>query len=302
MKPNGWRVWRNISKVAQDGGVFDCKDELLELLRQGPGEEARREVMPGEKGPLPSRWSLRSIRVSYPKLLGYSLSGIWYFLQGLGLQLRSSKVQMWSPDPEYANKKAHLLDCLRQTALHSEKNTFLFMDEMGFYRWADPSPLWEAETPVAERAGGNNCQWRIIGVLNALSGQADYLDNYIIGRRQIIAMYQKIARVYSAFEKIYVAQDNWSVHQHPDVLNALKEYPQIEPVWLPTYSPWLNPIEKLWRWLRQAVLNMHALAKDWQELRNRVRLFLQQFDHGSPELLRYVGLHGNGNLALALTL
>lgn len=153
------------------------------------------------------------------------------------------------------------------------------MDEMGYYRWTDPSAIWKAETPIAERAGGNNCQWRIIGVRNALSGQIDYLDNYIVGRRQIIALYKKIATVYSTFEKIYVAQDNWSVHQHPDVLKALKDFPHIEPVWLPTYSPWLNPIEKLWRWLRQAVLRMHHLANDWKQLRDRVRLFIQQFDH-----------------------
>ena len=191
--------------MVQDGGGFDCKDELLEHLRQGPGEEARREVMPNDKGPFPSRWILRSIRASFPRLANYSLSGIWYFLQGLDLQLRSPKVQMWSPDPEYASKKSHLLDCLRQTAFHRQKITFLFMDEMGYYRWTDPSAIWEAETPIAERAGGNNCQWRMIGVLNALSGQTDYLDNYIIGRRQIIAMYHKIATVYSSFEKIYVA-------------------------------------------------------------------------------------------------
>ena len=256
--------------------------------------------MPSDQGPLPSRWILRSIRASIPRLASYTLSGIWYFLQGLGLQLRSPKVQMWSPDPEYASKKAHLLDCLRQAALQRQKTAFLFMDEMGYYRWTDPSAIWEAETPLAERAGGNNCQWRMIGVLNALSGQTDFLDNYIVGRRQLIAMYQKIATRYSAFEKIYVAQDNWSVHQHPDVLNALKDLPQIEPVWLPTYSPWLNPIEKLWRWLRQAVLKMHHLARDWKELRHRVRLFIQQFDHGSTELLRYVGLLGDGCLALAI--
>jgi putative glutamine amidotransferase len=32
---------------------------------------------------------------------------------------------MWSPDPEYASKKAHLLDCLRQTALDRQKTAFL---------------------------------------------------------------------------------------------------------------------------------------------------------------------------------
>jgi len=134
--------------VVQDGGGFDCKDELLERLRQGPREEARREVMPSGKGPLPSRWILRSIRASFPKLADYTLSGVWYFMQGLGLQLRSPKVQMWSPDPEYVSKKAHLLDCLRQTALHRQKTAFLFMDEMGYYRLADPSAIWKQKHPL----------------------------------------------------------------------------------------------------------------------------------------------------------
>jgi hypothetical protein len=125
--------------VVQDGGGFDCKDELLERLRQGPSEEARREVMPSDQSPLPSRWILRSIRASIPRLASYTLSGVWYFLQGLGLQLRSPKVQMWSPDPEYASKKAHLLDCLRQTALHNKKAAFLFMDEMGTVGRPSPS-------------------------------------------------------------------------------------------------------------------------------------------------------------------
>jgi putative transposase len=47
-----------------------------------------------------------------------------------------------------------------------------------------------------------------------------------------------------------VIQDNWNIHTHPEVLTALARYPRIKPVWLPTYAPWLNPIEKLWRWVR----------------------------------------------------
>jgi hypothetical protein len=76
--------------------------------------------------------------------------------------------------------------------------------------------------------------------------------------------------------------------------------PRIEPVWLPTYAPWLNPIEKLWRWLRQDVLKMHRLAAHWSELRKRVNTFLDQFAEGSADLLRYVGLSGDGKLASAI--
>ena len=69
-------------------------------------------------------------------------------------------------------------------------------------------------------------------------------------------------------------------------------------MWLPTYAPWLNPIEKLWRWLRQDQLYVHRLAQDWSVLRQRVNAFFDQFAAGSHALLRYVGLLGEGKLAV----
>jgi hypothetical protein len=102
---------------------------------------------------------------------------------------------------------------------------------------------------------------------------------------------------YPGARRIYVVPDNWSIHAHPDVRAALGRWPRITPVWLPTYAPWLNPIEKLWRWLRRDVLQMHRLAGDWAALRGRVNGFLDQFAGGSRALLRYVGLLGDGRLA-----
>ena len=43
----------------------------------------------------------------------------------------------------------------------------------------------------------------------------------------------------------------------------MADLPRLEIAWLPTDSPWLNPIEKLWRWLPQDVLTLHRLADDW---------------------------------------
>ena len=76
--------------------------------------------------------------------------------------------------------------------------------------------------------------------------------------------------------------------------------PRLEPVWLPTYAPWLNPIEKLWRWLRQDVLKLIHLTDDWRTLRARVNAFLDRFASGSQALLRYTGLIGDGHLAYVL--
>ena len=94
-------------------------------------------------------------------------------------------------------------------------------------------------------------------------------------------------------------QDNWSIHAHPDVLATVAALPRLEPVWRPTYAPWLTPIEKRWRWLKGDVLKQHRLAADWAALRRRVAAFLDQFAAGSPALLRYVGLLGDGPLAQA---
>lgn len=285
-------------------GVLDRKEELVERLRQGPGEEARREVVVTPDGPPPSRWTLRTIRATFPWLREYTLSGVWRVLDRYDLRPRSARVQQYSPDPEYVPKVARLYQCLREAALAPEEIVFLFMDEMGYYRWPTPAADWApaapAPAPVAQRTGENNRQWRIIGTLNALTGRVDYLEDYIVGRKKVIAMYRHVDQVYFQAQRIYVAQDNWSIHKHEDVLNALADLPRIEPVWLPTYAPWLNPIEKLWRWLRQDVLKMHRLAADWEKLRCRVNAFLDQFAFGSQDLLHYVGLLGDGKLAQAI--
>src|SRR5579859_25012 len=304
MRRAGWRAcWRG-GTVARIGGAFDWRDEILPRLRHGPGVEAQREVAATGSGPPPSRWILRSIRVTFAELADYSLSGVWRVLDRLGLRLRSARVQQYSPDPTYDEKERHLLACLEEAARFPDEVVVLFIDEMGYYRWPVPAHDWAPAAPiappVAERAGATNRQWRIIAALNALTGRVDYRENYIVGRDQVIRFHDQLARAYPAARRIYLVEDNWSIHQHPDVVAARAVLPRLEPVWLPTYAPWLNPIEKLWRWLRQGVLKMHRLASEWTELRTRVNAFLTQFASGSHALLRYVGLLGEGKLARAL--
>jgi hypothetical protein len=276
----------------------------VERLHQPPGEEARREVGATPSSPPPSRWNLRTIRVSVPGLSEYSLSGVWRVLARCQLPLRSARLQQWSPDPDYQPKVAHLEDCLRAVAQEAERRALLFLDEMGYTRWPDAARDWMAAAPaaptLARRGGPNHRQQRIVGALNALTGQVDFLDNYLVGRKQLGLFYRQLDRAYAWAERVYVVQDNWSIHSHPDVQADLAELPRLEVVWLPTYAPWLNPIEKLWRWLREDILKLHRLADNWPTLRGRVNAFLEQFAHASPAVLRYTGLSGDGHLASVL--
>jgi hypothetical protein len=59
---------------------------------------------------------------------------------------------------------------------------------------------------------------------------------------------------------------------------------------LPRYSSWANPIEKVWRKLRQDVLHQHRWAEARSQLRLKVNHWLDALKDGSLELLRYIGL------------
>jgi transposase len=58
---------------------------------------------------------------------------------------------------------------------------------------------------------------------------------------------------------------------------------------LPTYAPWTNPIEKLWRKLKQEAVCMHPLSEQWTLLKEQVHGFLKSYDRPASDLLRYVG-------------
>ena len=278
------------------GGVFDRRAELIELLHRGPAPKA-----PGT--PAATRWTLTRVAVAVPWLSDYSLSGIWRLLRGSGIRLRAARVQAYSPDPAYAPKVAHLCTVVREASQAAEDRVVVFVDQMGYARWPEAATDWMPEAPapvkVAERFASNERKWRLMGALNAQTGQVDTLDNYIVGRKQVIQFFQRLDALYPQAKRIWVVLDNWSIHRHEEVQEALKRLPRLELLWLPTYAPWLNPIEKFWRWLRQDVLSLQRDAADWNALQNHVHDFLEQFAAGATDFLQDVGLLGDGLLAQA---
>ena len=249
----GMRAWVSVASggfnmAGSIGCVVDRRDELIDHLQQAPGEEARQDVAPTADGPAPSRWTLRGIRATFPWLQDYTLRGVWRVLHRHGLHIRAAPVRQHSPDPDYAAKLEHLLDCLCDAAAHPGEVELVFLDAMGYHRWPAEGRTWSQSAPtpapLTDRDGPNNKHWRVIGALNALRGRVEYLDAYIIGRAKVIRFYRQLAAAYPDARQSYVVHDKWSIHRHAEVVAALEDLPQIEPVWLPTYAPWLNPIEK----------------------------------------------------------
>jgi DDE superfamily endonuclease len=257
-----------------------------------------------DTGPPPSRWTLRTIRATFGPFRGLTLGGVWRALRRRGAGLRSGVIPQYSPDPDPIKKRDNLYKCMGEAATAPDRIALVFLGEMGYARWPEPAcdrtGRAPAAPPLADRARGPDRLWRIIGALNAVTGRVDFLDGYVVGRAKVIEFYEQWDRSYPDADRLLVVQDDRSIHRHDAVTAALARWPRIEPVWLPTSAPWLNPIEKLWRWPRQDVLRLHRLAGDWADLRGRVNQFLGQFAAGSRALLHDGGLAGRGKLAQAL--
>lgn len=275
----------------------------------------RRE--PGQFGHRESRWTLQRILESCDWLEVHTLGGLSQLLKRLGIRFKRARAYIHSPDRAYEAKVSYLTLCRMRAWYQPERYVFLYLDEFSYWRQPTLARAYEQLGPhqaLAYRSYQSDTQFRGLGALNAITGQVTYGQYAKIRLRHLSDFYAHIRSDYPHAETIYVAQDNWPVHVHPDVLARLE--PQRSPFWptvpsnwpqqarstavqddlpiqlvfLPTYASWLNPIEKLWRWVRQDVLHLHRLSHDWQALKQAVWHFMQSFASGSTELLRYVGL------------
>lgn len=188
----------------------------------------------------------------------------------------------------------------------------LCQDELTYYNHASVAPDYRAQKqqPKAGLAIGGEKSWRVAGALDIFSGafiamqrQAIRAPTFVEFLRQIVA------------RSIYVLLDNWPVHFHPDVLQALQAqqcpYPFLVPSsWqhlqpsgkykaenmpiqllpLPTYASWLNPVEKVWRFLKHQLIHNHSFANNFKKLKTKVEECLQGLDQLRDQILSFTGL------------
>lgn len=234
---------------------------------------------------------------------------------------RRARAAILSPDPDYDAKLADVEAVLAEAHAAPGRVVAVYLDEVSVERQPTLACAWAArggDQPKARLSPRSNTETRLVAALDALTGRVVHRRANKIGLATLRQFYLDLRATYPQAERLYVIQDNWPVHFHPDVLVALEpqrtRWPlRLPPNWpdapspaavrrwgglalpiqivpLPTYASWLNPIEKLWRKLRQDLTHLHPWADDLDRLRAELDRFLDQFASGSVELLRYVGL------------
>jgi transposase len=281
-----------------------------------------------------SRWSLSYIAEVCEWLQLNTISGLGKLLKRLEISYKRGRSYIHSPDIYYQQKMDRIAICLLKAWYEPEKYVLLYQDEFSYYRQPTVARDYEAMgefQPLARRSHRSDTAFRGIGALNAITGQVTYQQASRTSIPRLVKFYDALVPDYPKADTIFMVQDNWPVHHHPDLLIHLQpqhfEFPihvpknwpdepspkairdaermaekrkailgdkrarlPIKILQLPTYASWANPIEKLWRWVRQTVIHLHRLSDDWDMLKQRVCDFILSFRTGSNELLRYVGL------------
>ena len=255
----------------------------MALLRQSPRDWGFKR----------SRWRLQDVLVVVGEWLNVScVSALWRVLKRLDISYRHSWAYAVSPDPFATEKLAWIDEVCEQAQAHPDQVLVLWLDELTVYQSPSEAPVWGASEGRARKAIQATKQaqiCRIVGTLSHTTGEVRFHARQKVGVKALCQFYAYLRQEYPNYERIYVIQDCCPTHFH-DKVCAAADKADITMVPLPTYSSWRNPIEQLWRWLKQDVLHMHPWHDNWNALKQAMRDFLKRFRQPNQELLHYVGL------------
>ena len=91
------------------------------------------------------------------------------------------------------------------------------------------------------------------GALDIVEKKVYFQEDLMLNAESTIRFLEKIEQAYPSKKRIHLFLDNARYYKNQKV-KAFLETSKIEAHYLPPYSPNLNPIERLWKWMKQRVL------------------------------------------------
>lgn len=223
----------------------------------------------------------------------FSAETVRRHLRTLGYRIVRPVLSIASPDPEYA-AKAEALEQLKDQARRGEI-VLLFQDEVDLNLLPGVLGCWtrrgqQRKVPTP----GQNVKRYGFGAVNFISGQVTYLLTERKNSDGFILLIEQIVQTCCPGEtwngpKVALVVDNYIIHRSKKTTEVLAKYAdRLCVVALPTYSPKLNLIERLWKHLRRKVTHNHLFACI-ADLVAAVEQFLTGLNDRRAEVLSVIG-------------
>lgn len=232
--PDGWSAPEEAQQLRRLPAWQRC---LLSLIKTAPAAF----------GWCRTRWSCATLALQLWTERGYRVSRetVRRALHQLDYSWKRARPCARDDDPQRLSKLArirHLVETL------SAGTALFFADELDIhllskigYEWMPKATQKEVWTP------GTNQKNYLAGALDYRTGKLTAVTGPSKNRWLFIDLLKALDRAYPAnrFRQIYVVADNYKIHTAKAVEQWLKDHPRFELVWLPSYCPKANPIERV---------------------------------------------------------
>ena len=168
---------------------------------------------------------------------------------------------------------------------------FYYADEFNISWQPTLKAIW---SPVGQQVmipttGQTNKHYGI-GAVDYHSGETLVITQKRKTREQITQLLEQLLLKHPC-ETVYVAWDNADTHSGGRVDEVVRAAAgRLILLYLPTYSPWLNPIEMLWRHFRREVTHCE-LFTSVKELLKATTDFFERYNQKPDKILSVIGAH-----------
>lgn len=194
-----------------------------------------------------TRWSCATLSAQLKVNRGVAVSSdtVRRWLHQLGYVWKRAKLTAKDDDPGRVCKLARIRWIFEHLG---PKEVLLFADELDIqllakvgYEWMMKGEQVEVMTP------GTNQKNYLAGALDIVTGTILQCVWFRKVNGLFIDLLKKIDRTYQAgkYTRIYVVVDNYKIHKAKAVEAWMGAHPRFELVYLPTYCPKANPIERV---------------------------------------------------------
>jgi transposase len=212
-----------------------------------------------------TRWSCATLAVELQVRRGLTVSTetVRHWLHELGWEWKRAKVVAKDDDPERVEKLARIRAAFEQ--LRAGVALF-FADELDInllpklgYQWMPKGEQVAVLTP------GTNEKRYLAGALNLTTGTITHCVWYRKQTGLFLDLLEMLDRTHTAsvFTHLTVVADNAKIHKAAKVQQWLGAHPRFELLYLPTYCPRANPIERAFGDVHDKCTRNHTRKRIW---------------------------------------
>jgi len=212
----------------------------------------------------------------------YSLSGMRDLLHRIGYEYKKPKLVPGNPNiddqevfieqyNDFMLKKPADTEVLFIDAVHPEHNA------MAAYGWIKRGQKRKIKTNSGRQ------RLNLHGALNAETLEVTIIESETVNTDSTVKLIEMVDQKYSLAKEIILLADNAKYHYSKEVQNNLKDHPRVRMVFLPSYAPNLNLIERLWKFFKKKVL-YNRYHENIKTFRSACINFFKNIDQYSDEI------------------